>query len=147
MSILFAFISTLGFGVMFNVPRKELVLTGICGAMAWFSYEQGNAFLQSAIFSAFFAGFVAGIIGEVFARVRKQPATLYFIPGIIPLVPGYGIYYMMLQLINGQPDLASKAGTEALMISVGIAMGVILSASFGRIWSNHDMKMKECKEK
>ena len=70
------------------------------------------------------------MLGEVFARYTKKPATLYVNPGIISLVPGAGMYYTMLALIENDYTTAIDKGAETFFIAAAIAMGIIISSAF-----------------
>ncbi len=59
---------------------------------------------------------MVGTLGELFARYFKKPATVYIIPGIVPLVPGAGMYYTMLALVEKDFLLAANNGTETFFL-------------------------------
>jgi uncharacterized membrane protein YjjB (DUF3815 family) len=63
----------------------------------------------------------------------KMPATTFIIPGIIPLVPGYGLYYSMLKIIEANYQEALNVGFESLLIALGIAAGIIIATSMGKL--------------
>jgi len=134
LTILYAFISIVGFAVLFNIPRKAILLSGIAGALGWFVYLIFRTSLASNIFASFAGAFVVGIMGEIFARYKKQPATIFVVPGIIPLVPGYGLYYAMLKILEKNYQEAVGVGFEAILVAIAIASAVIMSTSCGRIY-------------
>lgn len=129
----YAFCSTVGFSVMFNIPKRETVFAGLTGAIGWFCYELVQEYKLSIIFAAFVGALIVGILSELLAKWRKMPATLFVIPGIIPLVPGYGLYFSMLSIIENQYDEALRVGLETVMVAVVIASAIILSTVFGKI--------------
>lgn len=133
LNTIYAFLSTVGFAVLFNIPRRELVPAGITGAMGWLVYLLLKSPDSSNIAASFFGGLVASLVGEIFARVKKQPATLFVVPGIIPLVPGYGLYYTMLKIIEKDYTQAVSVGFETLLVAIAIASAIIISSTFGRI--------------
>jgi len=130
---IFALISTIGFSVLFNVPRRSVFYAGITGAVGWTLYMYTKSATLSSVFSVFIASTCVGIIGEVFARLDKKPVTTFVIPGIVPLVPGYTIYLSMVNLINQDFYEAAKLGTEAVFTSGAISVGIILVTSAARI--------------
>ena len=89
-------------------------------------------YLDSNIVGTFFASIVVGILGELFARHFKKPATVYIIPGIVPLVPGAGMYYTMLALVEKDFSLAANRGTETFFLAAAISIGIITSTSLSR---------------
>lgn len=128
---IFASASTVGFSVLFNAPRKSLLLGGITGGIGWiiFSLVKG----QSAIFASFIASIVIGLLGEVFARIQKKPVTIFIIPGIVPIVPGYGLYLTMVYLINDKYYSAVQTGTEAVFTAGAISIGIVIVSSTSRL--------------
>jgi uncharacterized membrane protein YjjB (DUF3815 family) len=130
---IYAFFSTLGFAVLFNIPRKELILAGLTGAMGWFAFQLVSISLSSNIIASFFGGLTAALTGEILARIKKQPATLFVVPGIIPLVPGYGLYYTMLKIIQQDYSEAVSVGFEALLVAISIASAIIIATTIGRV--------------
>ncbi|MDK2868103.1 MAG: hypothetical protein PWP51_1971 [Clostridiales bacterium] len=121
-----------GFSIIFNLPRKLLLPAGISGMVGWLVYVIIQPLTTSFIMPSLIGSIVVGIIGESFAYVKKHPATMFTIPGIIPFVPGYGIYYTMLHIVEGDVDQALITGAQSLFIAVAIACGIILATTFMR---------------
>lgn len=133
LTAVYAFLCTIGFAVLFNIPRKNILQSGVAGALGWMSYVFVKESLQSAVFPAFLGAFVVGLAGEVFARIYKEPGTLFVVPGIIPLVPGYGLYFAMLKTIQKDYASAIESGVETILVAIAIASAIIASTSIGRI--------------
>ena len=129
----YAFFSAIGFSVLFNIPRREMLFAGVCGSIGWFGYIAVRDKFSSVIVAAFIGALFVGISAEIFARIRKKPATLFVIPGMIPLVPGYGLYYSMLKIIEKNYDEALNVGFETLLVAISIASAIIIATSFGRV--------------
>lgn len=136
-TILYAFLSTMGFAVVFNIPRKAILYSSIAGAMGWGTYICISAAIKSPIFASFAGAFIVGIMGEFFARLKKKPATIFVVPGIIPLVPGYGLYYAMHKILERDYNEAMSVGFEAILIAISIASAVIMTTSIGRMIKRH----------
>ena len=131
-TILYSFISTVGFAVLFNIPRRAIIYSGLCGAMGWLTYIYIQETMSSTIFASFAGAFIVGLMGEIFARIKKQPATIFVVPGIIPLVPGYGLYYSMLKILEKDYQKELSLGFEAIIVAIAIASAVIISSSLGK---------------
>lgn len=132
-TVVYAFFSSVGFSILFNIPRKEMVYAGLSGALGWLFYIIVMKGTNSIIFASFMGALVAGVTAEILARIRKQPASIFVIPGMIPLVPGYGLYYSMLKIIEKNYDEALSVGFEAMLVAISIASAIIMATSFGRI--------------
>jgi len=133
LDFIYAFFATVGFAVLFNIPRKEMVFAGIAGGLGWVVHTSLQGLDMSAVFTSFLGGLTVGIVSEFFAVLRKMPATVFVVPGMIPLVPGYGLYFTMLSIIEKNYDQASRVGTETFIIATIIASAIIISTSFGKI--------------
>ncbi|QQY78747.1 uncharacterized membrane protein YjjB (DUF3815 family) [Keratinibaculum paraultunense] len=129
---LFAFLSTIGFAILFDIPKKSIYKSGIAGALSWITFYIISSFFGSLIVGTFFASVVVGILGELLARHSKKPATVYIIPGIVPLVPGAGMYYTMLALVRKDFFTAINKGTETFFIAAAISLGIIISTSLSQ---------------
>ncbi|MCT4583728.1 MAG: threonine/serine exporter family protein [Peptostreptococcaceae bacterium] len=136
-----SFFATLGFCILFNVPKKYIIHSCLTGAIGWCVFIFNKEIFNSNPFPNFLASIVIGILGEIFARINKTPVTLYVIPGIIPLVPGYGIYLSMIHLINNDFYSAIKTGVDTLFIAGAISMGIIIVTSFSRLIKIHKLKI------
>ena len=75
----------------------------------------------SYILSGVISAFIIGIFSEFFARKLKMPATIFLIPGLVPLVPGAGMYYTMYYLIQQQYDSFQNKAIETLFLAGSLA--------------------------
>ena len=80
-------------------------------------------------FRSLVATFVLTILSRILAVARCNPATIYLVSGIFPLVPGAGIYYTAYYLISGMPAKCSAKGLETFEIALAIVFGIIFGFS------------------
>lgn len=125
----FSSLATIGFSIFFNSPIKSLIPAGIIGGIGWTIYIILFNFSGNAILANFFAAALISLLSEVLARKMKYPAIIFVIPGILPLIPGLGLYNTMLSLVEGNYTDAMSIGTNSLFVSASIAMGVLLITS------------------
>ncbi|SHH13919.1 threonine/serine exporter family protein [Tepidibacter thalassicus] len=130
---IYSFMATIGFSIIFNVPKKSLFYASITGSIGWTLYIYMSNITSSAPLSNFISATVIGILGEIFARIDKKPVTVFIIPGIVPLVPGYGMYLTMLNIINNNFYKAAKIGSDTIFVAGAIAMGIILVSSTAKV--------------
>ena len=130
--LIFSFMSTLGFAILFNAPKKSIYYAGFVGSIGWISYFITHNYINSNVIATFIGAVSVGLLGEIFARKNKKPATLYITAGIIPLVPGAGMYYTMLALIDKDFILAANKGLETFFLAVAISIGIIFTSIFSR---------------
>lgn len=136
----YAFLSTAGFAVFFNIPRDSVIKSSFGGAISWIVYIISSKLFSSSIASTFLAAITVGFLGELMAKHFRKPASIFIIPGIVPLVPGAGMYYTMLAIIDKNFTSAAEFGTEAIFIAITIAIGIIVSSSFSRVLFNQKLK-------
>lgn len=131
---LFAFIATIGWSIFFNTPKDDLISCGLNGALGWIIYCVLKIVTSNSIFSNFMASLVVTLISEFLARKLRKPAILFVIPGIIPLVPGFGMYNTMIHMIQGSYIKAIEIGTETVLVSGAIVLGILVVTSIVRTY-------------
>lgn len=121
-----AFIASMAFGIIFNIKNRNLFFAALCGAIGWFVYKLAlnNGF--SDTLSLFLASISLSTYSEVFARILKTPVTTFIIVALIPLVPGGGMYYTMLEAITGNIMKSLETGIETIASAGVLAIGIIL---------------------
>lgn len=87
-NLVFAWLASVGFGLIINVPHRALVLCGVSGSAGWILYWLANRIGIGRLGSNLLGALCVGILGLVFARIKKCPVTVFNIPGVVPLVPG-----------------------------------------------------------
>jgi len=130
---LYAAAGVVAFGLIFNVKGKALVYAAAGGAISWFCYLLTADLLTTDILGYFCATVAMSVYSEVFARVKKCPVTVYLVPGLIPLVPGSGIYRTMQYFVSGQNDLFWQTGLYTLEIAAVIGFAMICVSSIVRM--------------
>jgi len=129
----FSFASCIGFGILFNVQKKDLLLAALDGAIGWTLLVSMDIPQISYIFSNLLAALVVGIFAEIFAIVQKTPATGFIVIGVIPLVPGFRVYRSMLFFVRGDINNGISEGVRACFMAVAISVGIILATSIMRL--------------
>jgi uncharacterized membrane protein YjjB (DUF3815 family) len=130
LQIISAFFATFFFAVLFNVSKKELIYCGLVGAIGWLIYLFIFKLSNSIIFSNFISALSISIMSRILAKLRKMPISIFLIPGIIPLVPGTGMYKTMYAMLNQNFEEAAFYGAQSLQIAGVIAIAIIFIASF-----------------
>lgn len=129
-----AFISTVAFSVVLRVPKKYMPYVGIGGALGWFVYLLLNKIGFVMVFSTFVAASVVALISHTFARIWKAPVTIFLISGILPLVPGLGMYRTVYQITKGNSVTANFYLTQTLQIAGVIAIAIFIMDSIFRVF-------------
>lgn len=126
--LIMAFIATAAFTIVFNAPKSIILYSGFVGTAGWFVYLIFQNFTDSPVVAVFFASLVIASISRNFAVRKKMPITVFLIAGMLPLVPGAGIYNTMYEIINKSPNASAKA-VETFEIAGVIAIGIMIALS------------------
>lgn len=142
--VFLSFIATVGFGIIFNVPRKELVRCGISGVVSWLVYYSLYSHHMSMVVSTGFAAFAVAIFSQIMAIKYRQPVIIYIACGIIPLVPGGVAYNAMRSFVENDYLLAISYTTNTAMLSGAIALGIVFAEVVNEVIRNRFwIKMKK----
>lgn len=138
-----SFLASLGFGILFNIKGKNLILAGIGGAIGGMVYKL-VLFLGGSEMIAMFSGSVVfSLYSEILARVCKTPVTTFIICALIPLVPGGGMYRTMQQAIAGNIDKALAIGLNTISIAGVLVLGILLVSTLMRAFYHMQKERKE----
>jgi uncharacterized membrane protein YjjB (DUF3815 family) len=121
------------FAILIRVPRKELVLSALAGLVAAGVFTFTGLLGEGEVSQVFLATVATSALSEGFARWRRVPATVYVMPGLIPLVPGLLAYHTMYDLVQGQFALGAATGVETLFWAAAIGVGSALVLTIVRM--------------
>lgn len=123
-----AVFATVTFMTLLNVPKQYLSYCGIIGGAGWFLYcvlwrIQG---LFSEPIVVFLSTVLVIILARFFAVKKRCPVIVFLISGIIPMVPGAGIYWTAYYLVTNQLEEAFAKGFLAVKIAAAIVLGIVV---------------------
>lgn len=133
LQVVSAFIGVVTLAVVFQVPKRYLLLTGLTGAGGWLVDLVVTEVTENAILSSFLAAFLVAVLSQIFARVSKAPVTIYLVTGILPLVPGVGMYRTVYYLLQSNTEQTSYYFSYTLQVAGMIALAIFVVDSFCRI--------------
>ncbi len=93
-------IAAIGFGILFNIPRKAIFTVFILGFSAGFIKFLLLKFNFNIVLASFIAASVVGVLSMPLAHRIHQPPVVFSIPAIIPMIPGYYAYETILSIMN-----------------------------------------------
>ena len=130
----YAFLACAAFCVVFELRRWRYILPAcFTGAVSWLVYlalPEGNVAVR-----CFVATIVVSALAELLARLLKAPATIFLVIGIIPLVPGGGLYYTMDYLLDKNFPMFSQVGLQTASTAAAIAVGASMVTSMVRMFT------------
>ena len=124
------FVVSIAFAIFFNAPKRSLFTCGLIGAIGWLVQVVANLLLTDVVVSSFLGAVCVGILSTNASRFLKLPATICIYTGMVPLVPGYGMYNTMQNIVTKNYSVASQVGIETILQAGAIAMGILLASVF-----------------
>lgn len=131
--IIAAFIGTIAFSICFNIAKEELIYCGAVGGIGWFIYFITFNIIDDKVYSSFIAALVISIISHILSRIRKNPVTIYETGGILPLVPGAGMYRTLYFIIIEDYLQSNYYLYETLKIAGAMAVAMMLISSLNKL--------------
>lgn len=129
----YSFIASLGFAIIFNIRGKNIIAASVGGGLSWFVYLLVQNLHGSNTLAMFSGAFAVAVFSEVMARFYKSPVTTFVITGIIPLVPGSGMYYTVYETISGHFSKATFWGLQTLLSAGAIAVAIVMVSSICKL--------------
>ncbi|MGL6021855.1 MAG: threonine/serine exporter family protein, partial [Chitinophagaceae bacterium] len=127
-------LGAIGFGILFNVPQRAIVVLWIGGALGGLLKFGLLGAEMSVIFSSFVGASAVGILSIPMAHYKHVPPMIFSIPSVIPLIPGVFAYRTILGLIKLSehigPDYSTilaetvNNGVITLFIIISLSVGV-----------------------
>ena len=122
------------FALLFHAPKRSILPASLVAMAGYAVYLVGEALTGSVVAGNFFGAMAIAALGEWLARRMRMPATIFVSVGVVPLVPGLGLYQTMLNLVQNKLGAGARSGLETLMVAGAIAMGIALVAPFFSIF-------------
>ena len=128
-------VAGVGFAILFNVPQRTLLPIGILSALGGLVKFGTMHFDIGIVFASFLAAVIIGLVSIRMAYSKDSPPLVFYIPSVIPLVPGFFIYKMMLGIMSltsiNDTDLyiqnliaTVNNGAKAIFILISLGIGV-----------------------
>lgn len=129
-----AFAGTVGFAVLFGVPRKEYISCGIVGAIGWAMYFTLESHTSiTPVYNTFLTSIVVVILSRCTAIIRQCPITVFMICGLFPLIPGAGVFWTTYFIASNQLRTALSSGLTALYVTLAIVLAVVVVTGFQKL--------------
>lgn len=123
-----SFIASAGFAILFNSPRQILAQCGLVGMCGWILYYYLTSVNQMDVVAAtVIAAILVGILSRLCAVYFKKPILIFYVAGIIPLVPGGIAYHAMRNFVENDYLSGVQLSAKVILLSGGIALGLMFS--------------------
>lgn len=138
-----AAVATLGFSVLFNVPKYALPYCALIGA---FGYALRTALMSGGmgmVSATLCAALLVGVLATILARRYGVSGTLFAVGPAIPLVPGSYAYKAVMGILMVAESPQLERGTELLLAAFDSGIKAVLTILFlsfgialpGLMWS------------
>lgn len=115
-------------------PRKVLFWTPFINVAGWGGYMLSlhiGGF--SELMSTYFGSLAIAAMSHMYARIFREPVTVFFIPAFFLFVPGGGMYRTALAFIQGQTSQGFTELGVTLFTALSIALAVYTADTFMQI--------------
>lgn len=140
LKLLAVFLMGAAVGILYRVPRSLLLYGSLNAMLAWLAMYGFAGYGGNAIGANFCGGLMVGLVAELLARLLRKPATIFVIPGFIPLVPGREAFMTMRFFVEREYSQAVAMGAQTLFIAGAIAFGIFVSVTVYRLILTYQKK-------
>ena len=123
-AVLATFVGILGFCPVFSCPYKFIIICCSEASVCWAVYLLCVGCGLSSVWASFFGAMFVYLSSQILARKLKAPVIIFLVMGVLPLVPGYGIYKVAYDMFTGGDVGASL--TNALLLAGAVALAVMV---------------------
>lgn len=121
----FAYVATVCFGVLLNIPARAYHVAGMIGGLSWLVYWEIYYHLHWGLaVSNMIAAILIGILSMVAARHQKMPTIIYTVPSLVTFVPGGQAYKMVRNFVVGNNDQSLIFLYQVVVIAGAITLGL-----------------------
>ncbi len=138
-------IAAIGFGILFNIPRKTILTVFLLGFSAGLiKFLLMDFFQVNIIMASLVAASFVGVSSNPLSHIIHYPPVVFSIPPVIPMIPGYFAYETVLSVVSftfmekGDPkrielmDAIFHNGFTMIFILIAITLGVSLPLLLSR---------------
>ena len=127
------FLAVAGFAVLVETPQKYILQAGCAGAFGGWVYFYSMQRGLDTVPACFLSALVISLVAHIFARIFKAPVTVFLIAGILPTVPGAGMYRAVYYIIADDRAQSSYYLLQTLEIAGVIALAIFIVDTVFRI--------------
>lgn len=119
-----SFVATVGFAVLYNVPKRALWICGLIGVGGHLLRLTLQRLGLNDSAATFFGALFVGLVGALPARRLQLPMILFAITGILPMIPGIPAYKVLVYFSQGDTLSGLESAVKTLFSVGAIAIGI-----------------------
>jgi uncharacterized membrane protein YjjB (DUF3815 family) len=121
-------VAPLALAVLLKAPRSEMPWIVAVGAVGYFGGRLGVEAFEPAV--GMFGGALAvGLASAAYARLRRRPASVTRVPGILMLVPGSIGYRSLTALLAEEVVPGIETAFRMLLVAVSLVAGLLVASA------------------
>ncbi|WP_179337472.1 threonine/serine exporter family protein [Winogradskyella ludwigii] len=93
-------IAAVGFGILFNIPKKAILTVFFLGFGAGLIKFVLLHFEVNIVLASLIAASFVGVLSLPLAHGIHQPPVVFSIPAVIPMIPGFYAYETVLSIMS-----------------------------------------------
>ncbi len=136
-----------GFAILYGLKWKYMPCAALGGFLSWGFYLAGMHFWNNIFLAGLSAAAFSALYSEISARILKAPATLFFIPSVIPLVPGRTLYYACSNAVIKNWSDAKYYADITLEFAMSIAAGTCIIWAITIMFENVKKEINQKKQR
>jgi uncharacterized membrane protein YjjP (DUF1212 family) len=129
----FGFLLTIGFCLQINAPIRQMAIASAIGGAGMFALIGGPRFGYGSLLTCFIGASMIAILAEFASRAGRDATTVFIIPGIIPFVPGLGLFESTSAILQNDITLGVEKGASTMLSAGSIAIALIVVATGARL--------------
>mgnify|MGYP003562651320 CR=1 FL=1 len=137
LQLIYAFLGSLGFALLFNLKVKRLIPAALGGLLSWGVFLIINHISNNLFLATFASSSFAALYSEILARSLKAPTTVFTIPALICLIPGSSLFYTMQNAVSSTWDQVLHYALETVIYIGAITLGLSIVSALFKIIFKH----------
>jgi uncharacterized membrane protein YjjP (DUF1212 family) len=119
--------ASLGFGALFQVPRRWLWATLTSSATGWIVATVAVRYRLPGHVAAFCAALAVCVLANGLARATQRPAQLFQLPGMMLLVPGSFGFLSLSEFLENDTTHGLQRGFAMALVGAALVIGVLVA--------------------
>jgi uncharacterized membrane protein YjjP (DUF1212 family) len=121
-------VSSVAFGVLFQVPRRYMWTALVSGATGYAVTALAMRHIPEAPHvAAFCSSLAVCVLANALARIMDRPAQLFQLPGMILLVPGSFGFVSLGDLLAKKPEAGVQEAFTMALVGAALVIGVLVA--------------------
>ena len=130
--LIMAYVATICFGIIMNIPHQAFNVAGLIGAGSWGVYLVLSHLGVGIAFGNLVAAFLISVASLYAAKYKKMPMMIFNIPSLVSFGPGGQSYQMVRNFAIGHTQTAWSFCVQVIVIAGALAMGFVLGEMYHR---------------